>query len=242
MYCVHHFCIYCDSRSACYQIEDFDREVLVKVNAIDLLRKELPSKRVKGTVGTGAMSDPYMPLEADLNLTRQALEVLAQFRYPVHITTKSDLVLKDLDLLCQINQVRALVCFTITTADDELGKKVEPYAPLVSRRFEAARVLAAHGIQVGITMMPILPFIEDSEENIAQIVTRAHECGVTYILPWFGMSIRTGQREYFYGQLEVLFPGLRERYERQFGDQYGCQSRMHAGWRRCFTRCVSGMA
>jgi DNA repair photolyase len=218
-----HRCIYCDSRSACYQIEDFDGEVLVKVNAIDLLRKELPSKRVKGTVGTGAMSDPYMPLEADLNLTRQALEVLAQFRYPVHITTKSDLVLKDLDLLCQINQVRASVCFTITTADDELGKKVEPYAPLVSRRFEAARVLAAHGIQVGITMMPILPFIEDSEENIAQIVTRAHECGVTYILPWFGMSIRTGQREYFYGQLEVLFPGLRERYERQFGDRYGCQ-------------------
>jgi DNA repair photolyase len=151
--------------------------------------------------------------------------VIAQFRYPVHIITKSDLVLRDLDVLCEINKVHASVCFTITTADDELGAKVEPYAPSVSRRFAAARALAERGIQVGITMMPILPYIEDDEENITQIVRRAHECGVTYIVPWFGMSIRTGQREYFYDRLDALFPGLRQTYEQRFGERYSCPCR-----------------
>ena len=216
-----HQCIYCDSRSECYQIEDFT-DVLVKANAIELLRKELASKRVKGTVGTGAMSDPYMPVERRLNMTGQALEVIAQFRFPVHITTKSDLILRDLDLLCEINKVHAAVCFTVTTADDDLGKKLEPGAPLVSARFRAAKVLAEHGIQVGITMMPILPFIEDNEENIVQIVTRAHECGVSYIVPWFGMSLRDRQRVYYYEKLDQLYPGLRQKYERRFGGQYHC--------------------
>jgi DNA repair photolyase len=219
--CEHH-CIYCDSRSECYQISDFDGELLVKVNAIDLLRKELASKRVKGTVGTGSMQDPYTPSEARLNMTGQALEVLARFRYPVHIITKSDLILRDLDRLVEINQVHASVCFTITTADDELGKMVEPYAPAVSRRFEAAKILADHGIQVGITMMPILPFIEDTEDNITQIVKRAYESGVTYILPWFGMSLRAGQREYYYEKLDQLYPGMRARYEAHYGGQYSC--------------------
>ena len=143
--CEHH-CIYCDSRSECYQIADFDGELLVKVNVIELLRKELASKRVKGTVGTGAMQDPYTPSEATLNMTGQALEVIAQWRYPVHIITKSDLILKDLETLVEINKVHASVCFTITTADDALGKKVEPGAPLVSDRLRAAKVLADRGI------------------------------------------------------------------------------------------------
>jgi DNA repair photolyase len=221
--CEHH-CIYCDSRSACYQIADFDGELLVKVNAIELLRRELASKRVKGIVGTGSMQDPYTPSEAKLNMTGQALDVLAQFCYPVHIITKSDLILRDLDRLVEINQVRASVCFTVTTADDELGKMVEPCAPTVSRRFEAARILADHGIQVGLTMMPILPFIEDTEDNITQIVKRAHESGITYIVPWFGMSLslRTGQREYYYEKLDQVFPGVRARYEAHFGEQYSC--------------------
>ena len=217
-----HRCIYCDSRSECYQIEDFDGEILVKVNAIELLRRELASKRVKGTVGTGAMSDPYMPIESTLNMTGQALQVIREFRFPVHITTKSDLILRDLDTLVEINKVHASVCFTITTADDELGRKVEPYAPLVSRRFRAAKVLAEHGIQVGITLMPVLPLIEDSVENITQIITRAHECGISFVVPWFGMSLRTGQREYFLEKLDELFPGLRQEYERLYGYQYQC--------------------
>jgi DNA repair photolyase len=219
--CEHH-CIYCDSRSDCYHIEDFDGELLVKVNGIELLQKELASKRVKGTIGTGSMQDPYTPSEARLNMTGQALRVIADMRFPVHITTKSDLILRDIDLLSEINQVYASVCFTVTTADDALGKQLEPGAPLVSRRFSAARALVERGIHVGITMMPILPFLEDRCENIQQIVERAHACGIACIVPWFGMSLRAGQREYFYAQLERLFPGLRERYARQYGFQYSC--------------------
>ena len=217
-----HRCIYCDSRSECYRIANFDGEILVKVNAIELLRKELAAKRVKGTIGTGSMNDPYMPLEKNQNLTGRALAVIAEFRFPVHVVTKSDLVLKDLDTLCRINQVFAAVSFTITTADDALAKKLEPGAPLVSKRFEAMRTLAEHNIYTGITMMPILPFIQDTEENIAQIVRQAHQHGAAYIIPWFGMSLRDKQRAYYYARLEKLFPGTKEKYQKRFGDQYHC--------------------
>jgi DNA repair photolyase len=218
-----HQCIYCDSRSECYQIENF-ADILIKANAIDLLRKELARKRVKGTVGTGSMNDPYMPLEATVNLTRRALEVIAEFRFPVHIITKSALVLRDLDMLREISQQYAAVSFTITTADDELGKKLEPGASLVSERFEAMRALASNGILTGVTMMPILPFIEDNEENIAQIVTRAHESGATYIIPAFGMTLRDRQRAYYYDKLDGLFPVLRRKYEQRFGDRYSASA------------------
>ncbi len=217
-----HRCIYCDSRSECYQIEDFDGEVLVKANAVELLRKELARKRVKGTIGTGSMNDPYMPLEREINLTGRALEVIAQFRFPVHILTKSDLVLKDLDSLRRINETFAAVSFTITTADDDLAKKLEPGAPPVSDRLEAMRVLAAHGIHTGVTMMPILPFIEDSRENIAEIVAKARDYGASYIVPSFGMTLRDRQRTHYYDRLDRLFPGVRSRYERRFGNQYHC--------------------
>ncbi len=217
-------CIYCDSRSACYQIEDFDGEILVKANAIELLRKELASKRVKGTIGTGSMNDPYMPLEAEVNLTGRALDVIAQFRFPVHVMTKSDLVLRDLDTLCRINQVYAAVSFTVTTADDELGRRLEPGASLVSERFRAMKALADRGIHTDVTMMPILPFIEDTEDNVRRIVEQAYAHGASYILPWFGMSLRDRQRSYYYRKLDALFPGLRERYERAFGDRYTCAS------------------
>ena len=216
-----HQCIYCDSRSECYQIENF-ADILVKVNAIDLLRKELAHKRIKGTIGTGSMNDPYMPLEAKLNLTERALKVIAEFRFPVHVITKSALVLRDVEVLREIGREYAAVSFTVTTADDELGKKLEPGASLVSERFRAMQALASNGILTGITMMPILPFIEDNEENISQIVMRAHECGAAYVLPAFGMTLRDRQRAYYYDQLDRLFPGLRRKYEERFGDRYSC--------------------
>jgi DNA repair photolyase len=217
-----HQCIYCDSRSECYQIEDFNNEVLIKANAIELLRQELARKRVKGTIGTGSMNDPYMPLEKKVNLTGRALEAIAQFRFSVHILTKSDLVLRDLDTLCEINRRYAAVSFTVTTCDDELAQKLEPGASLVSDRFKAMQVLADHGIHTGIMMMPILPFIEDNEENITQIVQKAHEHGATYIIASFGMTLRDRQRAYYYDKLDKLFPGLRKEYERRFGNQYSC--------------------
>jgi len=214
-----HQCIYCDSRSACYQIANFS-DVLVKANAIDLLRNELSRKRVKGTIGFGSMNDPYMPIEVQYNLTRQALQVIAEFRFPVHIITKSNLVLRDLDILCEINQVFAAVSITITTPDDALGKKIEPGAPRVSERFKALQVLATNGITAGITLMPVLPFLEDDLESIHQIVFQAHQTGVGYIIPSFGMSLRDRQREYYYQKLDRFFPGLSQQYQRAYGDQY----------------------
>jgi DNA repair photolyase len=197
----------------------------VKVNAIDLLKKELPRKRVKGTIGTGSMSDPYLPLEATRRLTAQALEVIAAQQFPVHVLTKSDLVLRDLETLRVIGQLYAAISFTITTADDELGKKVEPGAPLVSRRLAAMAGLAGAGLLTGALLMPVLPFVEDNPENIRAIVTRAKECGASYILASFGMTLRDRQRAYYYAQLNRLFPGLRQQYERQYGNRYSAPAR-----------------
>lgn len=216
-----HQCIYCDSRSECYGIENF-RDVLVKVNAIELLEKELARKRIKGSIGFGSMNDTYGPIEAEYQLTRQALEVIARLHFPVHILTKSDLVLRDLDLLTEINQEQARVCFSITTTEDDLGRIVEPGAPLVSRRFAAMRKLAEHGIPVGIALMPVLPFIEDTEENITAIVQLAAEHGVRYITAWMGITLRSGSREYYYARLDEHFPGLREKYDQRFGLRYEC--------------------
>lgn len=214
-----HQCIYCDSRSECYQIEDFS-DVLVKVNAIDLLRDELSRKRVKGTIGTGSMNDPYMPLEAQRGLTRQALQVIEEYRFPVHIITKSNLVLRDLEILRGISQVYAAVTFTITTADDQLGKKIEPGAPRVSARLEAIRILAENGLLTGVSLMPVLPFLEDNVENIRQIVAHAHDAGARYIIPSFGMTLRDRQREYYYRKLDHLFPGLSSVYKGKFDYKY----------------------
>jgi DNA repair photolyase len=212
-------CIYCDSR-----IENF-ANVIVKVNAIELLTQELPRNRVKGTIGTGSRSDPYLPLEAARRLTAQALEVIAQQYFPVHVLTKSDLVLRDLEVLRAIHRAYAAISFTITTADDDLGKKIEQGASLVSRRFAAMAQLAEAGLHTGVLLMPVLPFNEDNAENITEIVARAKACGATYILAAFGMTLRDRQRAYYYAQLDRLFPGLRRQYERQFGDRYEAAAR-----------------
>lgn len=214
-----HQCIYCDSRNACYQIENF-ADVLVKVNAVDLLRNELRRKRVKGTIGTGSMNDPYMPVERKFKLTRRALGVIADFHFPVHIITKSDLVTRDLDILLEINRVYAAVSFTITTTDDSLARKIEPGAPPPSTRLRAMKMLAENGIMTGVTMMPILPFIEDRLENITNVVRSASLHGAAYIIPAFGMSLRDRQREYYYMKLVQLFPGIRKQYECNYGDAY----------------------
>jgi len=218
-----HQCIYCDSRSACYEIENF-ADILVKINALELLEDILPRKRIRGTIGLGSMNDPYMPVERTYNLTGRALQVIARNKFPVHVITKSDLVLRDMETLRQINEIYAAVSFTITTPDDDLAAKLEPAAPRPSRRYAAMRALADNGILTGITMMPILPFIEDSAENITEIVKQAYENGATYILPWFGMSLRTGSREYYYAQLDEKFPSLKQRYIQQYGYQYICNA------------------
>jgi DNA repair photolyase len=217
-------CIYCDSRSECYGIENFS-DLIVKTNAIDLLRKELASKRIKGTVGTGAMSDPYTFSERKLNLTRRMLETIAEFRFPVHITTKSNLILRDIEILEEINKIYASVSITITTINDELAQKVEPFAPLPSERLKAIGILSTIGICTSITMMPILPFIQDNEENIVEIIKRAKDYGVRSIVPFFGMTLRDRQRVYYYQKLDEIFPGHRQKYEKRYGLNYNCFSK-----------------
>ncbi len=218
-----HQCIYCDSRSECYQIENFE-DVLVKVNAVDLLRAELPRKRVKGTIGTGSMSDPYLPVERQYRLTARALEVIAEYGFPVHILTKSDLVVRDLDTLKTINEALAVVSFTITTTDDDLARKLEPGAPGPSRRLKALEMLAGQGIRTGVLLMPVLPMIEDHEDNVRAVVEQAQAHGAEYILASFGMTLRDRQRAYYYDQLDRWFPGLREKYEKRFGERYSCHA------------------
>lgn len=219
-----HQCIYCDSRSDCYHIENFS-DVLVKINALDLLPGELTSKRVKGTVGTGSMNDPYMPVEKKYNLTGRALEIIASHAFPVHIITKSDLVIRDIPVLQDIaRRSFGLVSFTITTFEDELGKKVEPGAPLVSARLAAMKKLSFAGIATGVTLMPVLPFIEDNWDNIREIVTRSIDHGASYILPAFGMTQRSGQMDYYLAALDRDFIGVRQKHERRFGTRYECSA------------------
>ena len=215
-----HQCIYCDTRSECYQIEDFGNEVLIKINGVNLLRNTLPKKKLIGTIGFGSINDPYTFAEAKYGLTGQALEVIAEQGWPVHIITKSDMVLKDLATLIRINKTLAQVSFTITTVDDDLAKKIEPGAPSPSRRLKAMKILAENGIQTGVTMMPVLPFILDTQLNLTMLVEAAHANKAAYILPEFGMTLRDRQREHYYSALDQHFPGIRQKYEDTFGEKY----------------------
>lgn len=219
-----HGCIYCDSRSDCYRIENFD-EVKAKEHAMIILEKELKSKRKKGVIGSGAMSDPYNPQERIHQLTRQSLMLINKYRFGVSLTTKSSLIERDLDLLVEIKKHSpVLVLMTITTFDDSLASVLEPRVSTSSQRFETLRKFGQAGIPTGILMMPILPFINDTEENIQSIVHRGAQCGVRYIFPAFGVTTRQNQRDYYFEQLDRNFPGLKQKYIRAFGKRYVCDS------------------
>ena len=204
-----HGCIYCDSRSDCYRVDNFDR-VRAKENALALIERELKSKRKKGVVGTGAMSDPYNPFEKEYNLTRGALELINRFGFGVSIATKSNLIVRDIDILKEISKHSpVLVKITITAACDTLCKKIEPHAALSSQRFEVIRELSEEGIFTGILMMPILPFIEDTEDNISRIIDLAYQKGEKFIYNAFGMTLRQNQRDWYYTKLDELFPRIK---------------------------------
>ena len=218
-----HQCIYCDSRSLCYNIDNL-ADIMIKENAGELLKKELKSKRKKATIGTGSMNDPYMPVEKKAGLTRKAMEIIAEYKFPVHILTKSDLVLRDTDIIKDISRTYAAASFTITSESDSLAARTEPGAPAPSARFKAMKQLAANGIYTGLILTPVLPFITDSTENIEEIIARAGGSGAEYILFWPGMTQREGQREYYYNKLDKLFPGIKEKYINAFANKYNCNS------------------
>lgn len=217
-----HGCIYCDSRSNCYKIDNFDR-VRSKINAIEILEKELSSKRMKGIVGIGAMSDTYNPLEKKYEITRKALELILKHEFGVSIDTKSDLILRDIDLLDKINSRNdVIVKFTVTTVQDELSKIIEPNVCLSSERFRAIKELSNKDIFVGIMMNPVLPFITDTEENIKELVRKAHESGAKFIHTYMSMTLRDEQMHHYYRMLDEYFPTLKDRYLKNYGNRYHC--------------------
>lgn len=223
-----HGCIYCDSRSECYRVDDFGR-VRAKQDALSIINKELKAKN-PGVVGTGAMSDPYNPYEEELKLTRSALELINIHGFGVSIATKSGLIARDTDILKDIGK-HSPVCIklTITTFDDDLCSRIEPDVARSSARFEALYHLAESGLFCGILIMPILPFINDGEDNIRNIIRTASEAGARFVYPWFGVTLRLNQREYFYEQLDKHFPGMKEKYVKTYGNRYECSSQASKG-------------
>lgn len=221
----HHGCIYCDSRSECYQNDEFDT-VKVKKDVLEILQRELSQKRNKGVVGIGAMSDTYNAFEKDLEITRGALKLLRDYHFGVSLETKSHLVTRDIDLFLDIQKYNdVIIKLTITTADDELSKIIEPHVCVSSQRFHALKQLSDAHIFSGILLHPILPFITDNDDNIIEIVRLAHENGAKFIHAYFGVTLRDRQREYFYQQLDAHFPELKDRYQKRYGQRYQCFSK-----------------
>lgn len=217
-----HGCIYCDSRSRCYNMNHAFEDIEVKINAPELLEQALKHKRKRCMIGTGSMSDPYMPLEKELKLTRKCLEIADKYNFGFTLITKSDLVLRDLDLLKKINEkTKCVVQMTITTFDDELCRILEPNVCVTSRRIEVLNILHENNIPTIVWMTPILPYINDNEENIMNILKACKKAGVYGIMTFgIGLTLREGDREYYYEKLDIHFPGLKNRYIRRYGNCY----------------------
>ena len=217
-----HGCIYCDSRSTCYQMNHKFEDIEVKENAIELLEDALKRKRKKCMIGMGSMTDPYIPEELKLKHTRKALEVASKYGFGITLITKSNRVLRDLDLLKEINQkTKCVVQMTLTTYDEELCKKIEPNVSTTKERFEALLTLRDAGIPTVVWLTPLLPYINDTEENLLGILNYCKEAKVYGILCFgIGVTLRDGNREYFYTQLDKKFPNLKEQYIKEYGNSY----------------------
>jgi DNA repair photolyase len=218
-----HGCIYCDSRSNCYHIDNFDVPK-GKEDALLILENELSKKKSKGVIGIGSMSDTYNPFEKEYEQTRGALKLISKYNFGVSIDTKSNLILRDIELLKEINEKNnVIVKFTITTPHDDISKIIEPRVCVSSKRFEAIKVLSDNGIFVGVMLNPVLPFITDKEEDIRLLVKLAHDNGANFIYSSiFGVTLRENQRDYYYEMLDKYFKGLKERYIKYYGDRYDC--------------------
>lgn len=221
-----HGCIYCDSRSTCYGIEHNFEDVEVKRNAPELLEQALRGKRARCMISTGSMSDPYLPIEKHEELTRRCLEIIRRHGFGLSILTKSDLILRDLDLLKSINQKsKCIVQMTLTTFDEDLCSVIEPNVCGTRRRFEVLKAMRDAGIPTVVWLSPILPFMNDTKENLLGVLSYCIEAGVRGVLCFgLGVTLREGDREYFHDRLDEHFPGMKMRYMRAFGDSYECRS------------------
>ena len=222
-----HGCIYCDSRSLCYNMNHAFEDIEVKINAPDLLRDALRRKRKRCMIGTGAMCDPYMHCEEELRLTRKCLEMIEREGFGLTIQTKSDRILEDLDLLKGINEkAKCVVQMTLTAFDEELCQIVEPAVCTTKRRAEVLKIMAENKIPTVVWMTPVLPYINDSAENLKGLLNYCFESGVKGIITFdsMGLTLREGDREYYYEALDHYFPGIKQKYIRKFGNSYVCPS------------------
>lgn len=217
-----HGCIYCDSRSKCYHMEHAFEDIEVKENAIELLEYTLKHKRKKCMIGTGSMTDPYIPLEMEIGNVRKALSLIYEYGFGFTVITKSNRILRDLDLLQKINEkTKCVVQMTMTTYDEDLCRKIEPNVSTTRERFEVLKQMRDAGIPTVVWLTPILPFLNDTEDNISGILEMCAQAKVYGIICYsMGLTLREGNREYFYEQLDRLFPGMKEKYIRNYGNQY----------------------
>lgn len=222
-----HGCIYCDARSKCYRMKHKFEDVEIKENAISLLEEVLKRKRKKCMIGLGSMSDPYIPQELKLNYTRKALELISKYNFGATLITKSANVLRDADLFCDINsKAKCVIQMTLTTYDEKICKMIEPNVSTTKERFDALKILRDKKIPTVVWLTPILPFINDTEENIVGILNYCKEANVIGIICFgIGLTLRDGNREYFYEQLDKKFPHLKERYIKEYGNSYVIESK-----------------
>ena len=221
-----HGCIYCDSRSDCYGFDHRFEDIAVKQNAPELLEDALRRKRKPCMIGTGAMCDPYMHCEESLGYTRKCLEIIDKYDCGVAIQTKSARILRDIDLLEKINRhSKSVVQITLTTYDENLCRIIEPNVSTTKQRYEVLKECQKRGIPTVVWLCPILPYINDTEENLRGILSYCFDAGVVGIINFgFGVTMRSGNREYFYKKLDEHFPGMKERYIKRFGYAYECPS------------------
>ncbi len=221
-----HGCIYCDSRSACYQFTHPFEDIEVKQNAPALLEEILKKKRRRIVISTGSMSDPYQPCEIELQLTRRCLELIDRYGFGASVITKSDLVLRDLALFERIHRnAKSVLQMTLTVADDHLSRVLEPNVCTTSRRYEVLKEFQRVGVPTVVWMTPILPFLTDTEENVRRILDCCFDAGVKGVVCFgMGLTLRDGNREYFYAALDRRFPGLSDEYRRRFGSAYEAAS------------------
>jgi len=235
-----HGCLYCDSRSDCYHNDKFD-QVRVKADALRILRDDLARKVQPALICTGSMSDPYNPFEEELLYTRRSLMLVDAYQCGVAIATKGDGIVRDADILTSIQSHSPAICkITITTLDEDLARRLEPRAPSPARRLEAVRQLSQAGLFTGVLLMPVLPFLEDTPENVLSVTDAAAEAGAKFVYAAFGMTMRPGQREYFLQHLDRAFPGqdLSQRYLARYGERYTCASpRARQLWSVFSQRC-----
>ena len=231
-----HGCVYCDSRSKCYQFTHAFEDIEVKRNAPALLEDILKKRRRRIVISTGSMSDPYQPCEKELRLTRQCLELLERYGFGASVITKSDLVLRDLELFERIHQkAKGVLQMTLTVADDGLSRVLEPNVCTTTRRYEVLKEFQRAGVPTVVWMTPILPFLTDTEENVRRILDYCFDAGVKGVVCFgMGLTLRDGNREYYYEALDRHFPGLSGEYRRRYGNAYEAASPNTAALMRLF--------